>query len=91
MQTGHSDFFVRDKESEDYFDIVTGEVNAHLYLTPGMRLFVRYSGARKKLLRKTFVVEEVETPPTVVLYAMDMCSTQLASWADSTASGTTAT
>lgn len=40
----------------------TREVNADLYVTERSHLYVHYSGAKNKLLKKAFVREEVITP-----------------------------
>lgn len=44
----------------------TGEVSAHRYVTSRSRLYVQYSGTRKKLLREAFVMDEVRATPTSV-------------------------
>lgn len=59
-QTRHKVFFVRDGESLKYSFIATGEVSAHIYVTPGFGLHARYSTARKERLRQPFVTEAVE-------------------------------
>lgn len=61
-QTLHNDYAVRDEESPGYFLTVTGEVSAHLYVTPGSHLHVHYNAARQKLLREAFMTEAVKIP-----------------------------
>lgn len=68
-QTGLNDFGVRNGDSPGYFFLVTGELSAHLHVTPGSPLYVHYKGARKKLFREAFATEEVEIPPTTVFVA----------------------
>lgn len=60
------DFVVRNGVSQGYLFIITDEVSANLYVTPGSDLYVHYSGARKKLLKESFVMEEVDTSSTSV-------------------------
>lgn len=65
-QTRHIDFVVRDSKAQTYFFFATSEVSAHRCVTLGSHFCVNYSGARKGLLRKTFVMEELELLPTFV-------------------------
>lgn len=62
-QTRHSYFAVWNGESAVLFFFATSELIAHLYVTSGLHLFVRYRCVRKKLSAKTFVTEKVEIPP----------------------------
>lgn len=55
--------FVKGGESPRYFFIVTGEVSADFYFTPGSQRFVHYKAARKKPLGETFVMEAVKNLP----------------------------
>lgn len=64
--TENINFVFRDERSLGYFFDVTGEVTAHLYVTPVSHLYVHYGGAQKKLLRETLVKEAGGTPPSSV-------------------------
>lgn len=66
VQSEHNDFAVIDGESAGNVFIATGEVSAHLYATPGSNIYVHYSTARKRLLKKVFVMEKVESEQTSV-------------------------
>lgn len=50
-RTGHNDVFVRDGELPGYFAIVTDEVRAHPYVTPGSDFYVHCRRARQMLFR----------------------------------------
>lgn len=50
-QTGHKYFVVMDGESLGYMFTVTGEVSAHVYVTPWLHVYVHHNNAQKKLLR----------------------------------------
>lgn len=63
---GRNDLHVGDRESPGCIFITTAEVNAHLYVFPGFQFYVRYCGARKKLLGETVLMEAAETPPGTV-------------------------
>lgn len=66
-QTGHSDLAVMDGESPRCFSIDTEEVNAHFYVTSSFHLYVQHSGARKRLFKEAFVMDEVKIPPFFVI------------------------
>lgn len=64
-QTGHSDFAVKDEEWLWYFLSGTSEVGLQLYETSGSHLYMQ--SARKKVIRKTALYENMEVSPTFVL------------------------
>lgn len=66
-QTEHKDLVLREEKSVGNFFVVNGLVSAHLNVTLDSHLYVRHSGTRKKLLRKTRVVEEMEVRQLSVL------------------------
>lgn len=66
-QTGHDDFFVKDRESPGHFFVAIDELGANIYVTPGSHLHFHYSTALKKLLKGAFVMEAVDVPPRTVL------------------------
>lgn len=66
LQKAHNELVVKAGESPGQFFIFTGRVHAHLYASPGSRLYFHYSGAQEKLLKEAFVRENVEIPPTTV-------------------------
>lgn len=63
----HSSFGFKERESPGYFFIITGEVRAHLWISPRLQLYVTLSSARKKLMREAFAIKEVLFSPTFVL------------------------
>lgn len=65
VQMGHKEIAVRDGESPRYFFFATSKVNAPLYVTLGSHISVLYGGARKRLLEKAFLIEEVEAVPAL--------------------------
>lgn len=66
-QTEHKDFVVRNGGSAGFFVIVSGKVSAHFCVPLESHFYAHYNAARKKLLKEKFVIEEAESPPTVIL------------------------
>lgn len=90
-QAEHSDFVERDGFSLGYFFTATGEVGRHLYFTPVSYFYVPSSGSRKMMSRKEFGIEKWELRQIQFSWAIEMCSTHVASGEENTAFGTTLT
>lgn len=66
-QTGHNNFVVKNGQSPRCFVTVTNEASAHLCVTLSSYICVHFSDARKKLLRKGVVMEEIGASPSFVV------------------------
>lgn len=87
----HNDFVVRGEETPGNFFIVNGKIGAHLYVSLSSDLCVHYSAARENVLKKAFVMEAVELPPSLSSPARDTSGMQITSGAVNIALATTGT
>lgn len=61
-----NDFTVRGRQSSENFPIVIGDVSAYFYVILGLPVSTDSHLERKKLLRKSFVMEKVEISPAFI-------------------------
>lgn len=63
VEIGHKDTIVRGGQSPRFRSIATGDVSDNLTVTLASHIFIDYRREETELLRRTFVMEVVETLP----------------------------